>query len=151
MGYYRNWCHNRLCYHFAGRVSFPVRKQLHTCLQTHSQDMEKCAIHLSLEKKRHCVTTKCLHFNSSDLIPDGAQVFPVSLASLSLSSHIESGSRGFSLLMREFFLHSRQSAAHCGNCWVSLYFDFKVLTFYVKCLEIMYIMIWRYTNKIELN
>ena len=28
---------------------------------------------------------------------------------------------------------------------------FKVLNFYVKCLEIMYNMIWRYTNKIELN
>ena len=32
-----------------------------------------------------------------------------------------------------------------------LYKKKKVLTFNVMCLEIMYIMIWRYTNKIELK
>ena len=41
----------------------------------------------------------------------------------------------------------------CCSLWELLGFSimFKVWTFYVKCLEIMYIMIWRYTNKIELN
>ena len=39
----------------------------------------------------------------------------------SRSRQMESGSvRGFFQLMREFFLYSRQSPAHCGNCWVSL-------------------------------
>ena len=56
----------------------------------------------------------------------------------------ESGSaRGFFQLIREFFLSTVSK--------VLLIVGFRVLTFKVKCLEIMCMMIWLHTNKTELN
>ena len=109
---------------------------------------------------------------SLEMKPDGAQQF-LSVSPLSLSSlpscpqtspllpmspcspqPVEADGRPHWVWFWRFLPVNEgfdQSAAHCWNCWVSLYLNFKVLTFYVKCLEMMYIMILCYSNQIELK
>ena len=66
-----------------------------------------------------------------------------------MSAHIESGSaRGFIQLMRELFFSLAKVFARCGNSMDSLSF-WRPWPHYAKCRQIMFAMIWCYTNKTE--